>query len=225
MTIPSHHPDESVLMDYAAGSLPEAQSLVVASHLALCPECRRSVTRFEAIGGAMLEQLPEETVADAAIEAMLARLDEPDPAPAPETRRPSLRAGQGAGRTVLPEPLRGYIGGDLDFIEWKPVMRGLEECELPVGSGKGKARLLRIKAGIAMPRHTHHGTEMTLVLTGGFTDAAGHYQRGDIAITDEEVDHKPVADPGEDCICIAVTDAPVRLTGLLGRILNPFVRF
>ena len=37
---PQHHVDEDVLLAYAAGSLPEAASLVAAAHLTLCPHCR-----------------------------------------------------------------------------------------------------------------------------------------------------------------------------------------
>jgi putative transcriptional regulator len=32
-----------------------------------------------------------------------------------------------------------------------------------------------------------------------------------------------VADEGQDCLCLAVTDARLRLTGPLGRLLNPFM--
>ena len=41
---------------------------------------------------------------------------------------------------------------------------------------------------------------------------------------DSHVDHRPVADEDEDCLCLIVTDAPLRLTGWLGRLLNPFIR-
>ena len=75
-----------------------------------------------------------------------------------------------------------------------------------------------------MPRHTHDGSELTLVLTGGFTERGNHFLRGDVAVADSSVDHCPVADPGEPCLCLAVTDAPLRLTGPFGRLLNPFVR-
>jgi len=59
-------------------------------------------------------------------------------------------------------------------------------------------------------------------LKGGFSDIMGHYRRGDIAVADGDVDHRPRADNGGDCICFAVTDAPVRLTGLIGRFLQRF---
>ena len=75
-----------------------------------------------------------------------------------------------------------------------------------------------------MPKHTHAGNELTLVLAGGFTDARGSYLRGDVAVTDEHVDHQPTADWDEDCLCLAVVDAPLRLTGRMTRFLNPFLR-
>jgi putative transcriptional regulator len=75
-----------------------------------------------------------------------------------------------------------------------------------------------------MPTHTHDGSELTLVLAGGFSDESGHFVRGDVAEADPSINHQPVADPGEDCLCLAVTDAPIRLTGPFGRLLNPFLR-
>ena len=37
------------------------------------------------------------------------------------------------------------------------------------------------------------GTELTLVLAGGFSDETGHFLRGDLAEADASVDHRPVA--------------------------------
>jgi putative transcriptional regulator len=84
----------------------------------------------------------------------------------------------------------------------------------------GEASLLWIRAGQAMLSHTHSGLEATLVLKGGFADIHGHYERGDIAVADETVDHKPVADDTEDCICFVVSEGHVKLTGPIGRIFS-----
>jgi putative transcriptional regulator len=218
--MPAHHPPEELLLDYAAGSIDEPTALVLATHMALCPECRDAVTQFESVGGALLEAIEPATLPPDALDSLLARLDEP--APTPVTRSPA--GGGPAGR--IPEPLRSYIGNDLEAIRWKQIMRGVEQAKIAVGdpSGPIKARLMRIRPGIRIPRHTHAGTELTLVLVGGFTDDAGHYRRGDLSFSDEEIDHSPVADNDGECICLMVTDAPLRLTGPLMRLLNPFVR-
>ena len=47
---PRHHPSEATILAYAAGALHEGLSLVVASHMAFCPECRDAVRGGEAIG-------------------------------------------------------------------------------------------------------------------------------------------------------------------------------
>ena len=43
-------------------------------------------------------------------------------------------------------------------------------------------------------------------------------------IADDAVQHTPVADISEDCICLAVTDAPLRFKGLLPRLAQPFLK-
>ena len=45
-----------------------------------------------------------------------------------------------------------------------------------------------------------------------------------IAYADDDVDHRPIADEGEDCLCFAVTEGSLRLTGPVGRFFAPFLR-
>ena len=74
-----------------------------------------------------------------------------------------------------------------------------------------------------MPDHGHRGLELTLVLQGAFQDEDGYFARGDIEIASEEISHVPVADISEDCICLAVTDAPLKFKGLIPRLAQPFL--
>ena len=221
--LPSHHCSEDQLVEYAAGACSEAEALIIASHLTLCPLCREVLDRLEDIGGALLESIEPATLDAGCLAATMARLDDEAATPAVRVQRPSRPSAQ--GRRVFPAPLRRYLGCDADKIAWHPVMRGLDEYALPLGGGDERVKLLRIRGGTTMPRHTHTGREMTLVLAGGFTDETGSYACGDIAVSDSSVDHRPVADPGEDCICLIFTDARLKLTGPVGRWLNPFVRF
>ena len=91
-------------------------------------------------------------------------------------------------------------------------------------SGKRSAFLLRVKAGKPVPRHTHRGIELTLVLTGAYCDAANCFVRGDIQVADPTIDHQPMAQAGEDCICLVALEAPIWFTGPVGRLANPFVK-
>jgi len=215
LACPSHHPADERLLDYASGALPEPTALLVATHLALCPRCRRETAELGALAGALLETMPPEPVAADSLERVLTRIERPAPAE-PEPARP-------AGDPTLPRPLRDYVGGQLEALPWRRL-GPVAEVQLLHGFPGFTTRLLRIRAGIGVPAHTHRGHELTLVLSGAFSDEGGHYLRGDVEEADSEVTHRPVADAGEDCLCLAVTDAPLKLTSRFGRLLNPFVR-
>lgn len=224
--MPRFHPSEELLQAYAAGHLEEELSLLVATHSALCPDCRREIERFEAVGGALMEGLEPTALAEDSLDRIMKKLDESEI----EIDIPARSASAGSSSTaakgdiVVPEPLRSYLGGSLEGLDWKS-RGGVSEVELLPQREKVRTRLLIIKAGAAVPQHTHEGAEMTLVLKGGFSDEHGHYLRGDVSVADNQVDHRPVADADEDCLCITVTDAPLRFTGPVGRWLNMFVRF
>lgn len=210
----THHLNDPILIGYSAGALSEAFSLMVAAHVSLCDECRARLEAFDAIGGAVLEEAADEEMSVSAdsLDATLALIERG----APEAVRPA-RGG------VLPRPLQDYVGGDLEAIRWRPVGMGVKQAILKTG-GAATARLLFIPAGAAMPDHGHRGTELTMVLKGAFVDAGGRFARGDVETADEDTEHRPVADIGEDCICLAVTDAPLRFAGLIPRIAQPFLR-
>lgn len=202
-------------MGYAAGNLPEAFNLVVATHVSLCDECRARLGAFEAVGGAVLEDAAQ----DAGTAELSAELDaifnliDTAPIEAPIARRDP---------GVFPSALQDYVGGDLDAVKWRPVGMGVKQAILKT-SDSATVRLLRIPAGSAMPDHGHHGTELTLVLKGAFKDEADRFGRGDIEIATEADQHTPIAEAGEDCICLAATDAPLKFRGILPKIAQRFV--
>lgn len=204
-----------LLAGYSAGTLSPASTMLVASHMAMSNDNLDFVQSMDAFGGTLLED--GEGVALTHRDAILSSiLDDKLAVEEPEEATDEIAGG------FFPLPLRQFLGKDLDEIEWKSRLPGLKEFEIETSDG-AHVSLLWIRAGQAVPTHTHDGTESTLILQGGFTDETGHYERGDIAIADESVDHRPVADPDEDCICLAVLDAPVRLTGPLGRFIQPFL--
>lgn len=218
-----HHPDDELLLDYASGALGEAESLVIATHMALCPICRRKVADYEAIGGATLEAAEEIPVADDALARIMASIDaglsDKKSSEQIDFKTESFDAN-------IPQPLRDYLPSTLENLPWQSVLRGLDEVTLQVGSNDMvRTKMLRIQPGAAMPQHTHEGTELTLVLCGAFQDERGHFARGDLAFTDSNVEHRPVADEGEVCYCLAVTTAPLRLTGPVGRFFNSFIKY
>ncbi|MBB99375.1 MAG: transcriptional regulator [Rhodobacteraceae bacterium] len=211
----SHQHFDALLAGYVAGTLAEPARLLVRSHLDLSPVNRAFVRDLEATGGRMLEDVAPMplTDRDKMLEAIFA---------SPEEERISVTP-KPAAKTRLPATLVDFIGKDFDELPWKTKLPGLREYRIGEIDGCN-ASLLWIRAGQAMPTHTHHGTELTLVLEGGFSDSSGHFVRGDVAYADDDVDHRPIADEGEDCLCFAVTEGSLRLTGPVGRFFAPFLR-
>ena len=48
-----HHLSQDILMKYSSGTLCEAFSLAVATHISMCDDCRAALESFEAVGGAL----------------------------------------------------------------------------------------------------------------------------------------------------------------------------
>lgn len=196
MTI-AHHPSPEILLSYAAGATREAAALLVATHLAFCEECRGIVAAAEDVGGALLGTVEQSPLASDAFEKLVGRLDEAPVA----AKKPA--------RGDIPGPLRSYIGSNFADLRWRMVAPGIHQLPL-LKEGRTSARLLKVDGGVGVGRHSHHGEEMTLVLAGGYTDETGSYGPGDVQMATPETLHLPFSDPGEPCINLAVTDAPLR---------------
>ncbi|MFK8252372.1 ChrR family anti-sigma-E factor [Ancylobacter terrae] len=216
---PRHHPSDETLLRYAAGTLQTGPALVVASHIWGCPDCQKLVRRFEAVGGALLDELPPTPLdADALARAMASIESADEPALPPEHGSPLPAGLEGIH---LPAPLSACT-----FDSWRwlgPGMRA-SRVKLP-GNRDSGVMMLRVGPGRALPDHGHTGTEWTQILHGSFSDAFGRYGPGDLAEVDEDVEHQPIVDAGGECFCLAAIDGKMRLRGLLGWLAQPFVRF
>jgi putative transcriptional regulator len=214
----THHPEAEILVDYAAGTLTEGMALAVATHAWHCAECRETIADLEAIGGVLLETCPPVELTDGAFDAILARLDEPGP---PRTPAPSPSVDD---TIVVPAPLARYIGGRIADLAWRRVGRLYDEVRLPLSTATVKASLMRFRPQTLVPHHTHRGREYTVVLAGGFSDAGKSFGPGDFNALDSSHHHQPRIDDDGDCLCLVVLDAPLKLTGVVGRLINPFLR-
>jgi putative transcriptional regulator len=214
------HPSDETLMRFAAGNLGAGPRLVAAIHLDSCPHCRAQVKRFEALGGALLENLPPAPVSASALEKIFLRIDADDVRPALRTSPPRRTAPFLANGFALPAALAGSEIGP-----WRYIHPSLRWARVRLADAPDeRVVLLKIAAGCAAPAHGHRGLELTQVLYGGFTDGRGLYGPGDLIEADEEViDHEPrVTDEGE-CLCIAAVEQPLRINSLFGRLFQPLM--
>jgi len=199
-----HHPMSTTLAEFAAGTLDEGRSLVVASHLAMCGKCREYVSALKEAGGQMLAEIAPVAMAPGAA------------APRVQARKQSVMlVWQPEQKTLL-----GYELGP-----WRWVAPGLRHRVVKVPS-EGGARVFMLKAapGLKIPEHNHTGTELTCVLSGAFIHEGGRFAAGDCDYADHDDRHSPVIDGDEECICLVAMQGELKLSGLIGRLMQPFVR-
>ena len=158
----------------------------------------------------MLEEAPPTRLNPDAFARALARLDEADPRAEAQPR---------VLHPDLPPPLNAYEIGP-----WRSVGRRFQWRRLTLPESRdANVIMLKAAAGHPMPHHGHSGTEYTQVLTGSFTDSLGRYRAGDCIEMDEEVKHQPVVDQDGECVCVAAVEGRLRLSGWIGRLIQPLI--
>jgi putative transcriptional regulator len=210
MTV-NHHPDIATLMAFSAGTMDEPYTTVIATHLAMSEGGRETVRRIDAIGGALLASEPEAKLASGALDRLMGSLNDD---------RIQVVAHEQIGG--VPAPLRPYLPNGLEGVRWKWTGPGVATADLAWSENhKSRLMLLRVAGGRRVPEHGHGGQELTLILQGAYRDRFGVFGVGDIADHDEEVEHQPIAEPGEDCICLVAVDSKLTFRGRLMRALQP----
>ena len=213
MTI-NHHPDAAMLAAYGAGTLDLGQHVAIATHLASCANCRAWARSLERVGGALLDDAAPAALADGALERALARLDEAVPA------SPPAAAVAPEAPPQLPRFVRRYAFGPWRWVAPRVSMRLIQ---LPEPSPT-RVFLLKSAPGTKLLQHAHTGLEMTCVLSGAFAQADGRFGPGDFDFGDSTIAHQPRVEAGADCVCLVAMQGDLALSGLLGRVLQPFLR-
>lgn len=204
-----HHPDDATIVSYAAGTLTEALSAIVAAHISMCPRCRDEVKDLELLGATLMLSTND--------------IGSPLAVPtAPETvvvAQPKLET----ANSGLPIPIARAYGLSAAAIPWKRLGPGIWHHRLALNPGvTGDLRLLRIGPGRRMPDHGHGGAELTLVIDGAYSDVTGIYRRGDIQDLDESIEHQPIVDQAAPCVCLIASEHPARFKGLFSRLFQPW---
>ena len=216
MTI-AHHLDDATLIGFAAGTLAPAHSIVTSAHLAMCQHCRATLHRAEAIGGGVLADQAPVAVSQTLREATMASL-EGLPLAVVKKPKPSVKLGD------LPDVLVRALGvTSLDQIKWHRKLPGVAIFDVPMPKGtKTRLKLLALEKGRAMPDHGHGGEELTLILKGSYSDKFGKFTVGDVADLADDVEHQPIVDSDETCICLISFDVPAKFKSIWARLAQPF---
>ena len=218
-----HHPSTALLTDYPVGSLSVAPAVSVTTHLKYCQQCRDSVGSLKQLGGALLCEAEPAQISSDLLTQTLDRLD------ADEGEMALAEGASEVHEFELSDELKGipeYLNQFLprNGLNWRKLSSSVTVAPISVGETRYELALHKICAGGQTPVHDHNGVEYTVVLKGSFSDEDGMYSEGDFLTREPGDIHRPFATQHEDCICLSVLEAPIRLKGL-GRVLNPFMRF
>ncbi len=204
---PKHCPSQECLLSYANGCMGEAESLLIATHLAFCPHCRKLAHIGECVGGKLMTETAAVPVSDACRSKLFAALDGADTEAKPAQSHASPEC-------FIPEPLRGYLGGagcksGVKQLAWEQTAAGQREYKLKLTSccqrRGADARLVMLEANSALTLPATQHRRALLVLCGSLANAEATYQTGDITCA--------VAPDGmkagtENCFALLVTTPP-----------------
>lgn len=222
----------ALLLDYVTGALDRPLEILVETHISLNSQSAKQLRMLMQLGGVLLEECEPVSLSEGALDAVMQEIsdledtDMHNQASATSTQDNIISftpPSNTTSTTHLPRPLADYIPDLSCDKSWRRISKGLSQCRITFNGTEAEANIYRIAPGTAIPVHSHEGTEVTLVLAGGFTDETGAFGPGDIAIQETGTTHKPVADDDGECIVFAINEGNIRLANPIGRVLSYLV--
>ncbi len=216
------HPSEDILVEFSSGNLDWAISIAVSAHLQLCPACKQKITQLNALGSAMLNRTTSVAVEEKSFDTLMARIKSIET----NQEKPTITAKDeqtSCERTKHLPPVVQKLIPKKKPLKWSFISPSLKAAQLETGQNKYEVSFHKIKRGGKVAEHDHKGLEVTLILEGSFSDSEGNYVVGDFLVKKPGDVHRPIAAQDQDCLCLSVVEAPVKVTGLMGKVINPFL--
>lgn len=220
----THHLTDETIQDYSAGSLSMPMETLIACHLTVCSKCRHRAEMADLVGGSVLGEVEPAPVALSASDLISRAAAMPDHS-APSTSRVSGEGNPESAVSGVPRPLARLLPTQLSELDWRRIGPGIKQHNLSSQPRKfGAFQLLHLDPGVVLSAHSHNDRELTYLVQGSYKDEVGRFQMGDIADLDGHVEcHQPVVDSEEPCIALIATHSPVTYSGMVGKIMQPFV--
>jgi len=217
-----YHPDIEILLKYSSGQLEPSLAVAIGLHQQNCEECQQRISELESVGGETLETIhkvfktQDSNVVDdfdklfSDIEAL------------PQDSYSGEYDNLAIAQSDIPLVDQLY-NRRFEEIAWQRVAPKIWRASIAMNDPGYEVELLKFSANAKIPKHTHKGNEFTLVLQGDFSDHQDRYVEGEFIVQDQSNEHQPIAGKN-GCICMAITNAPLKFTGTFGPILNWFNR-
>jgi len=213
-----HHPTQEMLVKHSSGELSFSLSIAVSAHIEMCPECKEKLQMIEASQADQAWQLDNVENADFGdmLQDILATPSEQRQGDSKRDDSKQQVSIEGQSFT-LPNAFNSF-----NKLKWSGL--GIvSRARVINDENNERASLLHIKKGGEIPVHQHKGFEVTLLLSGSFSDEYGTYQKGDFILLSGDAKHSPKTDHG--CLCYTVQDAPLHFVSGLSKALNPLGKF
>ena len=211
---------ETAIINYAAGKLTPARHALIACAIELNPDLAEFATLNTSIAASLLDEVKPVSLSPLFIGKVLETLSFGPPYDVANDHNPK--------RIMNAPPVsKGLVNRDvIKNMSWKSLIPGVAVRDV-LGNRKTKngerLYLLKVKGGMRMPEHTHQGEEWALILSGGYHVDGKTYKRGDLHFENETNSHAPVTCEGEDCICLAMTEAPLVMKGWFPKLVQKVV--
>ena len=221
------HPSENELIEYVTGNLGWAESICIATHLHYCTHCQAEVAKLNNIGGHYLNNSAKASINKNSLEQTLKKIKakESNGVTCDQDQANTKNSNQ-AHITIGPDvpPVIDKLLRNTRKKKWSRLSPSLSAYTLNTGQENYEVSLHKIKKGGKVVEHDHKGKEVTIVLEGSFSDEYGAYHPGDYIIKKPGQTHRPTATQDKDCICLSIVEAPIKITGPLGFLMNPFLK-
>lgn len=235
------HPSDNDLIEFSAGNTDWALSICISSHIEHCPACARKLRSFNKIGGATLSKCTKTAVSNDSFGRLLKKIKQNEVKEADANQKENNTPPRALASTQkecgtsqdcytsqalddLPQVIQKLLVKNKP-LRWKRIAPALQEAQITTGQNKYEVCFHKIKRGGKIAEHDHGGKEITVVLRGNFSDEHGTYHVGDYLVKESGQIHRPLAAQNQDCLCLSIIEAPVKLTGLTGKLINPFLSF
>ncbi|MDG3084882.1 ChrR family anti-sigma-E factor [Vibrio hannami] len=220
-----HHPSRAVLEQFVAGELHDSVSVIVASHIEMCPDCQELVFQLTEQAALDAFELSDVCLSSDNFDFYSADFDESKAIQLAnlitETQDEFLVEQPVKSTEIKFENKKIELPRAMSSIvlkEWQGLGK-VSRARLQLDDDERRMSLLHIAEGGNIPSHSHNGFEITLLLQGSFEDEMGHYQAGDFIWLDGEHTHTPATKEG--CVCLTVSSDAIHFTQGVSQIFNP----
>lgn len=217
-----HHPNCQLLTSYVKGELSASLSIGIAIHIEMCEQCKAKVEALTAQYAqdcfSQPASLPVTDIDNELIDMdeMMNLITANDDIEEPVIFK-SRQVTFNEQDYTLPRALTNLdLGRSNQFGK-------ISRCRVKLDEDTIHANLLHINAGGSVPEHTHKGYELTVLISGSFSDVNGAYQAGDFILLDAQHTHSPKSIEG--CLCYTVADDKLHFTQGINKLLNPIGNF